>query len=123
MTSQSEHRYRRLPGRAFSLVSRDSLWLAEDHLLSVQSNRFSEDYRRYYFRDIQAFAIQRTAPISPWTYAAGAVASAFLAPGLLFDFQRTLLWISGGAFFGVNLGSDRPRPHLLLLHSNRSQPR
>ena len=103
MTSQSEHRYRRLPGRAFSPISRDSLWLAEDHLLSVQSNRFSETYRRYYFRDIQAFAIQRTAPISPWTYGAGAVAAAFLTPGLLFDFQRTFLWISGSLFLAITL--------------------
>ncbi|HLN02212.1 MAG TPA: hypothetical protein VK335_23185 [Bryobacteraceae bacterium] len=103
MKWRSERRYRRLPGRPFSAISRDSLWLAEDHLLSVQSNRFSETYRRYYFRDIQAFTIQRKAPISPWTYAAGAVAAAFLAPGLLFEFQRTFLWISGGLFLAITL--------------------
>jgi hypothetical protein len=103
MKWRSEHRYRRLPGRPFSVISRDSLWLAEDHLLSVQSNRFSETYRRYYFRDIQAVTIQRAAPISPWTYAAGAVAAAFLAPGLLFEFQRTFLWISGGLFLAITL--------------------
>lgn len=103
MKWRSERRYRRLPGRAFSLVSRDSLWLADDHLLSVQSNRFSETYHRYYFPDIQAFTIERGAPISPLTYAAGAVAAAFLAPGLLFEFQRTFLWISGGLFLAITL--------------------
>jgi hypothetical protein len=103
MKWRRERRYRRLPGRPFSAVSRDSLWLAEDHLLSVQSNRFSETYRRYYFRDIQAVTIQRTGPISPWTYAAGAVAAAFLAPGLLFEFQSTFFWISGGLFLAITL--------------------
>ena len=103
MTPRSDRRYRRLPGRAFSPISRDSLWLAEDHLLSVQSNRFSETYHRYYFRDIQAIAIQRTAPISPLTYVAGVVAAAFLAPGVLFEFQRTFLWILGGVFLAITL--------------------
>jgi len=103
MTPPAVRRYRRLPGRAFSPISRDSLWLAEDHLLSVQSNRFSETYRRYYFRDIQAIAIQRTAPITPLTYVAGAVAAAFLAPGVLFEFQRTFLWIAGGLFLALTL--------------------
>jgi len=103
MKWRSQRRYRRLPGRPFNAMSRDSLWLAEDHLLSVQSNRFSETYRRYYFRDIQAFTIQRTAPISPWTYAAGAVAAAFLAPGALFEYQETFLWISGGLFLAITL--------------------
>ena len=103
MKWRSERRYRRLPGRPFSAVSRDSLWLAEDHLLSVQSNRFSETYRRYYFRDIQAVTIQRMAPISPWTYTAGAIAAAFLAPGLLLEFQRAFFWISGGLFLVITL--------------------
>ena len=103
MKWRSDRRYRRLPGRPFSPIRRDSLWLAEDHVLSVQSNRFSETYRRYYFRDIQAFSIQRTAPISPWTYAAGAVAAAFLAPGLLFEYQKTFLWISGALFLVITL--------------------
>jgi len=103
MTPPAVRRYSRLPGRAFSPISRDSLWLAEDHILSVQSNRFSETYRRYYFRDIQAIAIQRTAPVTPLTYVAGAVAAVFLAPGVFFEFQRTFLWISGGLFLALTL--------------------
>ena len=103
MTSPTERRYRRLPGRPFSPFRRDSLWLAEDHVLSVQSNRFSETYRRYYFRDIQAFTIQRTASISPWTFAVGTVAAVFLAPGLFFDFQSPFLWVTGGLFLAITL--------------------
>ena len=103
MKWRSERRYRRLPGRPFAAISRDSLWLADDHLLLVQSNRFSETYRRYYFGDIQAFTIQRTAPVSPWTFFTGAIAAASLAPGLFFDFQRSYLWVMGGLFLAMTL--------------------
>jgi hypothetical protein len=103
MKWRSDRRYRRLPGRPFSVFSRASLWLGEDHLLSVQSNRFSEDYRRYYLRDIQAFIVQRTGPLSLWAYSMGAVAAALLAPGLFFNFQKTFLWISGGLFVAITV--------------------
>jgi hypothetical protein len=43
-----------------ALSSRQSLWLAQDHLLSIRSNRFTEEYRRFYFRDIQAITIRKT---------------------------------------------------------------
>jgi hypothetical protein len=103
MTWQTERRYRRLPGRPFTAFRRDSLWLAEDHLLSVQSSRFAEDYRRYYFRDVQAITIHRTAAVSPWTYLTGAVAAVLLAPGLFFEFQNAFLWFSGGLFLALTL--------------------
>lgn len=48
--------YSRLPGRSGIFV-RDSLWMSEDHLLSVRRNPFSESYRRYYFADIQATVV------------------------------------------------------------------
>ncbi len=34
-----------------------SLWLTDDHILLVQNNIFNENYRRFYFQDIQAFTI------------------------------------------------------------------
>jgi len=59
--------YRRLPGRGpqktglFSHVgSRCRLYLGEDHILAVDSHGFSEDYKRFYFNDIQAFILRRT---------------------------------------------------------------
>ena len=41
-------------------ISRYSVWLGRDHLLSVESKGFHERYRRFYFRDIQLFAIRGT---------------------------------------------------------------
>jgi hypothetical protein len=43
-----------------ALAWRQSLWLAQDHLLSIRSNRFVEEYRRFYFRDIQAITVRKT---------------------------------------------------------------
>jgi hypothetical protein len=50
---------RRLPGRRRGFLSGASLWAADDHMLSVTSNRFREEYRRFYFRDIQAIVVTR----------------------------------------------------------------
>ena len=50
--------YRRLPGKRRRLSGNSTLWMADDHLLLVKSTRFAEDYKRFYFRDIQAFLIR-----------------------------------------------------------------
>lgn len=44
-------------GFAVSLMSRSSLWLGKDNLLCVDSNGYTETYKRFYFRDIQAITI------------------------------------------------------------------
>jgi|SRR5579862_5283825 len=44
-------------GIADALMSRSSLWLGQDHLLCVDSGGFTETYKRFYFRDIQAFTL------------------------------------------------------------------
>jgi hypothetical protein len=46
--------------------SRQSLWLGEDHLLSIDSASYSEEYKRFYFRDIQAFFICPTSRRAIW---------------------------------------------------------
>lgn len=50
--------YRRLPGKHRTLGGNSTLWISDDHLLLVKSNRVAEQYRRFYFRDIQAFLIR-----------------------------------------------------------------
>jgi hypothetical protein len=51
---QNRERYRRLPGRRRGFLFGSSVWLGSDHLLLVKSARFREEYKRLYFRDIQA---------------------------------------------------------------------
>jgi hypothetical protein len=47
-------RYRKLPGRRRGFIFGSSVWMGSDHLLLVKSARFREEYRRFYFRDVQA---------------------------------------------------------------------
>ena len=55
----SENEYKKLRGSS-SLIKRTRVWLGTDHVLSVENLGYSEEYRRFYFRDIQAIIIQRT---------------------------------------------------------------
>ncbi len=50
--------YKRLKGPR--IIGANSLYMGSDHLLSVTSSFFSEDYRRFYFQDIQAFVTRKT---------------------------------------------------------------
>jgi hypothetical protein len=45
---------------AVAFMARTSLWLGADHLLFVESNGYTEAYKRFYFRDIQALVVQKT---------------------------------------------------------------
>lgn len=63
----AETAYRRLTGarlrrRGFltAFATRSSLWLADDHLLCVDSTGYAEEYKRFYFRDIQSLTIRKT---------------------------------------------------------------
>lgn len=53
--------YQALPGRRLGVFQRASLWLAADHLLVVHETMTGESYRRFFFRDIRALTIHRTA--------------------------------------------------------------
>lgn len=53
-------KYRRLPGKKRGICRWRTLWLGDDHLLSVDSNGYSEDYTRYYFKDARALFSRRT---------------------------------------------------------------
>ena len=50
--------YSRIPGTRRTLIGKDTLWIADDHLLAVHSNRISEQYQRIYFKDIQALVVE-----------------------------------------------------------------
>ncbi len=66
-------KYKRLPGGRRGFFRQSSLWLGDDHLLAVTGWRFTEDYKRYYYRDIQALVVARTrrwAVTLPWFFPA-----------------------------------------------------
>jgi hypothetical protein len=105
---KKEKEYRRLPGKGFkkgSLISlhriRASLYAGKDHLLCVYNSVYEEEYRRYYYKDIQAFVLRKTPRRDIW-------ALVFFLPALYFLYlfvfgdQETpwrIFYGSGLAFF------------------------
>ena len=54
-----------------ALIYRCSLWLGADHLLAVDSNGYTETYKRFYLRDIQAFTFTLTKRRLVWNWILG----------------------------------------------------
>jgi hypothetical protein len=107
--------YKRLPGRgprrrgfiALSF-SRCSLYLGDDHILGVDNNGFSEDYKRFYFSDIQAIVTRRTKRGSIWNIVLALMIACSFAGALFLEteFVRIPSWILFGtllAFLLVNI--------------------
>jgi len=95
--------YKRLPGRGLAAMQNVRLYRGPDHLLQLSSTGFSEAYKRFYFRDVQAITIQKTH--------AGKFVNGFWAL-LVFIFGLSASGMSGGAaiamwiiagFFGLCL--------------------
>jgi len=59
--AQKYKEYRKLPGlKKGFMVGRHTLWQGSDHLLQVYSRLGIEDYKRFYFSDIQAIITRKT---------------------------------------------------------------
>ena len=74
MAAQKYKRLTRERGPAqFSILamSRSSLWLGDDHLLFLECTGYSETYKRFFFRDIQAFTIRKTKTRAVWNWVWG----------------------------------------------------
>jgi hypothetical protein len=88
--------YRKLPGRRRGFLFGSSVWLGADHLLLVKSSRFREEYRRFYFRDIQAI-VSAAAPryhISTRAAFIGVLWACALG-GAIASGREALEWIAG----------------------------
>lgn len=47
--------YKKFPAKKRKIMGNDRLWIGRDHLLLVESTGISEIYKRFFFKDIQAF--------------------------------------------------------------------
>lgn len=54
--------YKKLPGNTFDVgrFGKFSLWLTNDHLLHVRNRGDSEEYKRFYYHDIQSLLLRKT---------------------------------------------------------------
>src|ERR1051326_1689602 len=100
--------YRKLPGLGRDVISISRLYQARDHLLVVNSNGYIEDYKRFYFRDIQAIIIRQSITGKVWNWALGALTVPSLAFAIaLFarrengDLPAALFWGVCAILFGV----------------------
>jgi len=61
--------YKRLPGGRLLIfgLSRATVWLGPDHLLYVITSGYTEEYKRFYYRDIQAIVMRKTKMAIVWT--------------------------------------------------------
>jgi len=53
-------RYTKSPGRGWSWTGPSRVWLGDDHVLLVRNRIFFENYRRFFFNDIQGVVARRT---------------------------------------------------------------
>jgi hypothetical protein len=83
--------YTRLPGARRTPVSKDTLWMANDHLLVVHSNRISEEYQRIYFKDIQALIVEESEQSGKTAVLGGIVAVLILVVAALFLSRHYIL--------------------------------
>ncbi len=71
MPKKEYHRLTRARSRSgFNIVSasRSSLWRGGDHLLCIDSSGYTESYKRFYYRDIQAITIVATKRRVVWNW-------------------------------------------------------
>ncbi len=107
MGGSAETRYKRLPGRGPSKggflaisLSRCSLYTGDDHILAVDSNGFTEDYKRFYFSDIQAIITRRTKRGATWSIVLGLIIVCSLMGALFLEKEpaRIFFWAFSGTF-------------------------
>jgi hypothetical protein len=103
-----EVKYKRLtrarPRTRFSVVSagNSSLWLGPDHLLCIDSTGFTENYKRFYFRDIQAVIVRKTDGYKYWGLAWGLLTLFFAASAFLTsDSVGRIVLLSIAGFFAL----------------------
>lgn len=73
---------RQRAGLAILSVSRSRLWLGKDHLLLVTTDGYTETYKRFYFRDIQALFIRGTERQTIIGAVTGLLTALFVAIGI-----------------------------------------
>jgi hypothetical protein len=86
------------------VATRASLWLGKDHLLVIDSTGYTEEYKRFYFRDIQAIAVVATRRRAMWNIAFAVMLVPALA-GLISELTRpeptSALAVTLGIFSGL----------------------
>jgi len=87
--------YKKIAGGAKAgrlAVTTMSLWQGADHLLQIERDGYSENYKRFYFSDIEIFTVRLDNRRRSIAIAFGALVALFVVISL---------WANIGFFFGV----------------------
>ncbi len=99
--AKKEKEYRKLPGtKKGFIIGRYTLWQGVDHLLHVYSRVGVEDYKRFYFNDIQAIITRKTIAGKIQNGVLGFLLLLFVIPVILNEGGWPAFW---AAFAGVLL--------------------
>jgi hypothetical protein len=79
--------------------------MGDDHILGVDNNGFSEDYKRFYFSNIQAIITRRTKRGATWSIILALMIACSFVGALFLEIEsvRILSWILSGTFLAFLL--------------------
>ncbi len=100
-TRLTRSRRRTIGGFISVSAGRASLWLGPDHLLIIDKKIGSEEYKRFYFSDIQAFIIRRTDRRLMTSVLLGLPLAMFVITALLWHESGVGFFNGGDIFFGL----------------------
>ena len=67
------------------LFYRYTLWLGQDHLLYISAGMFVEEYKRFYFHDIQSLIVHQTESWKVWNIVLACLGALFLIMAIASD--------------------------------------
>jgi hypothetical protein len=86
--------YKKLPGsKKGFFIGKYTLWQGADHLLHIFSRFGAEDYKRFYFSDIQSIITRKTIVGKVQNIILGCLTLLFLLPAFIFDGGWSIFYI------------------------------
>ena len=93
--TDKDREYKKLPGsKKGFFIGKYSLWQGADHLLHTYSRFGIEDYKRFYFNDIQAIITRKTIIGKIQNIILGCLILFFLIPAFIFDGGWSIFYIA-----------------------------
>src|ERR1700684_1248315 len=101
--------YRKLPGSRRGFFQKSSVWAGPDHLLLVRGSRFRDEYKRFYYRDVQAIAVARTPRFHISTRAVAIAFACWVAAAVV------QFGLAASRFISVPLAAEADGVSLIIL--------
>ncbi len=93
--ADKDREYKKLPGsKKGFFIGKYSLWQGADHLLHTYSRFGIEDYKRFYFNDIQAIITRKTIVGKIQNIILGCLILLFLIPAFIFDGGWSIFYLA-----------------------------